>query len=82
MLLLVSTVIAKGKARIARLLTWAYKSLFFATDPVSLDWIGWEIVDAKRKQMGLPPAAQTGRSGNPPNPREGFDIRVYVASRP
>jgi uncharacterized protein (DUF362 family) len=55
--------------------TWAYRSLFFATDPVALDWIGWEIVDAKRKQIGLPPVAQTGRSGNPPNPREGFDIR-------
>jgi uncharacterized protein (DUF362 family) len=55
--------------------TWAYRSLFFATDPVALDWIGWESIDAKRKQIGLPPVAQTGRCGNPPNPREGFDIR-------
>ncbi len=55
--------------------TWAYRSLFFATDPVALDQIGWEIVDAKRQQIGLPPVAQTGRSGNPPNPKEGFDIR-------
>jgi uncharacterized protein (DUF362 family) len=55
--------------------TWAYRSLFFATDPVALDWIGWEIIDAKRKQVGLPPVAQTGILGNPANPKEGFDIR-------
>ncbi len=55
--------------------TWAYRSLFFATDPVALDSVGWEIVDAKRKEVGLPPVAQSGRMGNPPNPREGFDTR-------
>jgi uncharacterized protein (DUF362 family) len=55
--------------------TWAYRSLFFATDPVALDRIGWEIVDAKRVEVGLPPVAQAGRTGNPPNRREGFDIR-------
>jgi uncharacterized protein (DUF362 family) len=55
--------------------TWAYRSLFFATDPVAMDMIGWRIVDAKRKEVGLPPVAQTGRDGHPPNPREGFDIR-------
>jgi uncharacterized protein (DUF362 family) len=54
---------------------WAYRSLFFATDPVAVDQVGWEIIDAKRKQVGLPPVAQTGRDGNPPNPNEGFDIR-------
>ena len=25
--------------------TWEYKSLLFATDPVALDHIGWEIID-------------------------------------
>ena len=55
--------------------TWAYRSLFFATDPVAMDMIGWGIVDAKRKAVGLPPVAQSGRAGNPPNRREGFDIR-------
>jgi uncharacterized protein (DUF362 family) len=54
---------------------WAYRSLFFATDPVAVDQVGWEIIDAKRKQSGLPPVAQAGRDGNPPNPKEGFDIR-------
>jgi uncharacterized protein (DUF362 family) len=55
--------------------TWAYRSLFFATDPVAMDSVGWPIIDAKRKEAGLPPVAQSGRMGNPPNPREGFDIR-------
>ena len=65
----------QGGPSAAQEFTWAYWSLFFATDPVALDTIGWEIVDAKRKQVGLPPVAQAGRTGNPPNPREGFDIR-------
>jgi uncharacterized protein (DUF362 family) len=55
--------------------TWAYRSLFFATDPVAMDTVGWQIIDAKRAEMGLPPVASAGRRGNPPNPREGFDIR-------
>ena len=54
---------------------WAYRSLFFATDPVALDTVGWQIIDAKRAAMGLPPVAMAGRWGTPPNPREGFDIR-------
>ncbi len=54
---------------------WAYRSLFFATDPVAMDMVGWEIIDAKRVEAGLPPVAESGRRGNPPNRREGFDIR-------
>jgi hypothetical protein len=34
--------------------------MYFGTDPVALDKIGWQIVDAKRKQEGLPPVAETG----------------------
>jgi uncharacterized protein (DUF362 family) len=40
--------------------TWPYKSLFFATDPVALDHVGWDIIDAKRVQEGWPPAARMG----------------------
>jgi hypothetical protein len=39
---------------------WPRRSLFFATDPVAMDHIGWEIVDEKRVQMGMPPVAQAG----------------------
>ncbi len=41
--------------------TWDYKSLFFATDPVALDHVGWEIIDAKRAEEGWPAVARMGR---------------------
>lgn len=40
--------------------TWNYQSLFFATDPVALDHIGWKIIDAKRAQEGWPRVAAMG----------------------
>ena len=40
--------------------TWEYKSLFFATDPVALDHVGWEIIDAKRAAEGWPSVASMG----------------------
>src|SRR5205809_5117497 len=32
---------------------WEHKTLYFATDPVALDRIGWEVIDAKRVSMGM-----------------------------
>jgi uncharacterized protein (DUF362 family) len=40
--------------------TWRHRSLFFATDPVALDHVGWDIIDAQRARFGLAPVAQTG----------------------
>jgi len=40
--------------------TWQHKGLFFATDPVALDHVGWDIVDTKRAQEGWPPVAHMG----------------------
>jgi uncharacterized protein (DUF362 family) len=54
---------------------WPYKALFFATDPVAMDRVCWEIVDARRVEAGLPPVAETGRTGKNPTGREAFDIR-------
>jgi hypothetical protein len=51
------------------------EALFFATDPVALDRIGWEIVDAKRGREGLPPVAETGKRGKNPTGAEAFDYR-------
>ena len=42
--------------------TWQYKSLFFATDPVAMDHVGWEIIDAKRAQEGWPGVAEMGHT--------------------
>lgn len=43
--------------------TWNYQSLFFATDPVALDHVGWRIIDAKRAAEGWPSVAQMGLEG-------------------
>jgi hypothetical protein len=54
---------------------WDYNALFFATDPVALDHVAWRIIDAKRKEKGLPPVASTGRVALDPLGTEGFDVR-------
>lgn len=43
--------------------TWDYKSLFFATDPVALDRVGWDIIDRKRAKEGWPGVAEMGLDG-------------------
>ncbi|MGE3803620.1 MAG: DUF362 domain-containing protein [Gemmataceae bacterium] len=45
--------------------TWQRKSLFFATDPVALDHVGWDIIDAERVRRGWQPVAQMGRAQLP-----------------
>lgn len=37
--------------------TFDYGALLFATDPVALDRIAWQILDAQRAKMALPPVA-------------------------
>lgn len=41
--------------------TWRYNSLLFATDPVALDHIGWDIIDRKRLREGLHRVGFMGR---------------------
>jgi hypothetical protein len=40
--------------------TWRHQGLLFATDPVALDVIGWEILDAKRLLEGWQPVSRMG----------------------
>ena len=40
---------------------WPMNSLLFSTDPVALDYHGWQIVDAKRIEMGLKSFKEVGR---------------------
>jgi uncharacterized protein (DUF362 family) len=40
---------------------WQRKSLFFATDPVALDHVGWDIIDTKRVERGWLPVAMMGQ---------------------
>jgi len=41
--------------------TWRANRLFFATDPVAMDHVGWDIIDAKRVSLGLPRVGEVGR---------------------
>jgi uncharacterized protein (DUF362 family) len=60
---------------------WDYNALLFATDPVAMDHIEWDIIDAKRKQMGIPGTGAVGRLAADPNKIEAYDIRQpqYIA---
>jgi Domain of unknown function (DUF362) len=40
--------------------TYVHVGLLFATDPVAMDRIGWQILDAQRLRFGLPRLADTG----------------------
>src|SRR4029077_5740627 len=40
--------------------TWQRKSLFFATDPVAMDHVSWDIIDAKRAEVGWAPVGHMG----------------------
>jgi hypothetical protein len=42
---------------------WARKTLTFATDPVAMDRVGWTVIDAKRKEVGLPPVGESKWQG-------------------
>ena len=55
--------------------SWDYNGLLFATDPVAMDHVEWDIVDAKRKEMGAPGVAAVGKLAADPFQTEGFDVR-------
>ena len=55
--------------------TWEYNAILFGTDPVAVDHVEWDIVDAKRVKMNLPPVAATGNKALDPLKSEGFDVR-------
>ncbi len=40
--------------------TWRRRSLYFATDPVALDHVGWDRIDAERAENGWAPVARMG----------------------
>jgi hypothetical protein len=55
--------------------TWENNALLLSTDPVALDHVEWDIIDAKRVQEKLPPVAAAGNKALDPLGREGFDVR-------
>ena len=37
---------------------WNHQTMYFATDPVAMDRVGWKIIDAKRKEVGMKPVGE------------------------
>jgi hypothetical protein len=60
---------------------WDYSALLFATDPVAMDHVEWDILDAKRREMKVPGVGGVGRLAVDPFGHEGYDIRQpqYIA---
>lgn len=54
---------------------WDYNALLVGTDPVAIDHVEWDIIDAKRAEMGVPGVGAVGKLAADPFQREGFDIR-------
>lgn len=42
---------------------WEHKTMYFATDIVAADRIGWNAIDAKRGAKGMPPEEAAGNDG-------------------
>ncbi len=40
---------------------WTFNGLLVATDPVALDYTGWQLIEKKRKEMGLPSLKEAER---------------------
>jgi hypothetical protein len=55
--------------------TWENNAILFATDPVALDHVEWDQVDAQRVKNNLPPVAASGKAALDPLQKEGFDVR-------
>jgi uncharacterized protein (DUF362 family) len=64
--------------------TWERKSLFVATDPVAMDHVGWDLLDAERAKRWWAPVAKMGKKGVNRFGSEQFNIRqpehVEIAS--
>ena len=60
---------------------WDYNALLFATDPVAMDHVEWDILDARRKEMKVPGVGAVGKLAADPFKHEGYDIRQpqYIA---
>jgi Domain of unknown function (DUF362) len=60
---------------------WEHNALLLATDPVAMDHVEWDIVDAKRVEQKMAPVGGSGKLVSNPLGDEGFDVRQpqYIA---
>ena len=40
---------------------WEHRSIHIGADPVAFDFLGWQVIDARRQEIGLPTLADAGR---------------------
>ena len=62
--------------------TWHYNSLLFATDPVAMDHVGWDIIDTKRTQMGWAPVDRMGSVHHTPSVVTSSEFAALAGSNP
>jgi hypothetical protein len=63
--------------------TWHHQGLFFATDPVALDHVGWDLIDRKRAEMGWPAVGAMGLVSHPARVTVAAELaRLAAASTP
>jgi hypothetical protein len=61
--------------------TWRHRGLFFATDPVALDMVGWRILDTRRLVEGWQPVAQMGLHNRAPQALSPLALNTASALR-
>jgi hypothetical protein len=61
---------------------WPYRSLFFATDPVAMDHVGWDVIDRKRQAEGWRHVAHMGLLDQTPAARIAGALGPLAASCP
>jgi uncharacterized protein (DUF362 family) len=62
--------------------TWPQQSLFFATDPVAMDHVGWDMIDAKRAQQGWQPVTKMGLVQETPAVKLSRRLALLAAGQP
>jgi hypothetical protein len=63
--------------------TWRHQGLFFATDPVALDHVGWDVINAKRAEQGWAPVERMGwLYHHTPGVEAASDLAPLAASTP
>jgi hypothetical protein len=62
--------------------TWRHRGLLFATDPVALDHVGWDLIDAKRAEMGWPAVGDMGQVNTTDTLRARTGLTTLAAAGP
>src|SRR5207253_4129915 len=62
--------------------TWRHGGLFFATDPVAMDHVGWTIIDTRRALEGWQPVSRMGLLNQTPAATLSPRLLALAAAQP